>query len=341
MKKTKGQTIDLLYTKKEETNKKIKTNKKNSTKKKNSKVKTNEKNNKDIIDLDNEIIIGLTPKKEQPKNKKQNDIQNKKQNKKVKTSKKKINKKAKKINPKEKTRNKIIKWTLLLILVLLAIVLFMMSSVFNIKNIVVINNEKILTEEIINLSTLTTGNNMFRTSNKTIINGIKTNAYVEDVKIKRSINGTVTLDVKERKATYMLGFANAFVYINTQGYMLEITEEKLELPTIIGFSTSEQEIKAGNRLDVDDLRKLDDVNKIMEASKNSLLANIITRIDISNSNEYKLIIESENKVVKIGDISNLNVKLQMAGSIFEMEKDKKGEIYFQDNSKRAVFKEEV
>ena len=217
----------------------------------------------------------------------------------------------------------------------------MMSSVFNIKNIEVINNEKIPSEEIINLSTLTTGINMFKTSNKTIRNNLKTNAYIENVKIKRNINGTVTLDIKERKATYMLGFANTYVYINNQGYMLEITEEALEVPIITGFSTPEEEIKTGKRLNVDDLRKLDDVNKIIEISKNSLLANIITKIDITNSNDYILIVESENKLIKLGDISNLNIKFQMAGNIFEMEKDKKGEIYFQDNSKKAVFKEDV
>ena len=40
-------------------------------------------------------------------------------------------------------------------------------------------------------------------------------------------------------------------------------EEPLEIPVITGFSTANEEIKAGNRLNVDDLNKLDDVIKIM------------------------------------------------------------------------------
>lgn len=216
-----------------------------------------------------------------------------------------------------------------------------MSSVFNIKKIVVINNSKVSSNEIINLSTLTTNVNMFKTTNKTIREGIKTNAYIEDVKIKRNINGTVTLDVEERVATYMLQFENNYVYINNQGYMLEISANPLELPIITGVSTGNEEIVVGNRLNNEDLKKLDDVIKIVETSKNTPLVNIIAEIDISGFSDYKLTISSEQKIVKIGEMANLNIKLQMAGKILEAESGKIGEIYFQENGKKAVFKEEV
>ncbi len=357
MKKSKGQTVDLLYTNKKEINKKSK----NTTKKKKGKTKKVQNDNNERINLDNEIIIGLTPKKEETektkKNKKAekqktNNVgaaisrpqKRKKTNSKKQTSKKKNeNTKAntKKINTKKKRKNKIIKWILIIILLATAVILFMMSSIFNIKEIVVVNNSKVSSQEIINLSQLIPGINMYKITNKTIKNNIKSNAYVEDVSIKRNINGTVTLDVKERRATYMLKFANAYVYINNQGYMIEISEEPLELPIITGFLTSNEEMKAGNRLNVDDLNKLDDVIKIMEVSKNTPLANIITEIDISNSMDYKLTVASEKKTVTIGDMTNLNIKLQMAGKVFSAEKDRTGEIYFQDDGKKAIFKEEV
>ena len=358
MKKSKGQTIDLLYTNKKETNKKTKnkSNKiKGTTKKKNTKTKKVQNNDNEIINLDNEIIIGLTPKKEEEKNQKNNktkktskkktkqkNVGNRNarsnENRKINSKKKTTNKKQ---DPKKKRKVKTIKLTMLFVLIVTAIVLFMMSSVFNIKEIVIINNNKVPSQEIINLSTLTTGVNMFKTTNRTIEDGIKANAYVESVSVKRNINGRITLDIKERVSTYMLKFANAYVYINNQGYMLEITETPLELPIITGFSTSNEEIKAGNRLNKEDLQKLDDVIKIIETSKNTPLANIITEIDISDSLEYKLKIASEGKTVRIGTITNINIKLQMAGKVFESEKGKIGEIYFQEDGKKAIFKEEV
>lgn len=332
MKKSKGQTVDLLYENKKTKNKK-------STRKKNTSKKENDK----IINLDNEIIIGLTPKKEEKtKAKKKNNKKNKTSNVKKKNSNKKKTQQNKKntSNPKKRIWLKFAKWLFIILLLLTGIVIFMLSSIFNIKEIKVVNNNKISTEEIINLSTLKIDNNMFKTTNKTIKDNIKTNAYIENVKIKRSINGTVTLDIIERKPTYMLKFANAYVYINNQGYMLEMSETPLELPTITGFETPSEQIKEGNRLEVEDLKKLEDVIKIMNSASETTLASIITEIDISDSDNYKLSITSENKVVDFGTATNINVKLLKTEEVIEKEKGKEGEIYFQ-NSEKTVFREKV
>ena len=366
MKKSKGQTIDLLYTNNKDENKKKKNNKKNvknsksksknTVPKKKSKTGKAKKSGTDRINLDNEIIIGLTPKRKEPKNveKKKNTRNNskkknsKKQNKKTyKNSKqdkrrenqKKLTKKEPKENKKKKI--KIIKWITIIILIVFTISLFMLSSVFNIKKIVVINNKRIPEETIISLSRLTPGNNMFKTTNRMIRNNLKENAYIEDVEVKRNINGTVTLDIKERKPSYIIEFANLYVYINNQGYMLEISEEKIEVPTIIGITTQNEEIKEGNRLNINDLNRLDGILKIMEAAKSTSLADRIIKIDISNPTSYVLEIGNENKTVILDDMSNINIKLQMAEQVMKSEEGKSGEIYFQEDGKKAIFKEEV
>ena len=60
-------------------------------------------------------------------------------------------KKNKKINIKKKRRLKILKWTGLIILIITAITLFLLSDIFNVKEIKVIENNKITSEEIISL----------------------------------------------------------------------------------------------------------------------------------------------------------------------------------------------
>ena len=342
--KSKGETIELLYTKPEKTNKQIKT-RKTKTKKKNvgaTNSHTKKNNINTTINLDNEIIIGLTPKKVE--NKRKNNKTNSKKQRKNKsinqvraTSK---NNKNKKQSKKKKVGLQIFKWTSILVLITTAIIFFMMSSVFNIKAIIVSNNNKISSEEIIKLSGLTTGINMFKISNNSIRNGLKVNPYIQDVRIRRDITGTVEIEVEERVPTYMLKFANAYVYINNQGYMLEITETPLELPTITGFETPAESIKEGNRLIVEDLEKLEDVIKIIESAKNNSLANIITEVNIADSKNYILTIASELKTVQFGDMSNVNVKLLKIEALIEQEKGIEGEIYFQD-SEKTVFREEV
>lgn len=350
MKKTKGQTVDFLYVNKNETKKKTKkvgttSSRPQKNKKKKTKTRKTQNNSDTKINLDNEIIIGLTPKiteNKTPKNNKKRRTSKKSNNKKTnnRPNQKQKNKTIKKQKPKSKYKNKIIKWIIILLLALAAVALFMLSSIFNIKQIIVLNNSKISSQEIINLSTLQVGINMFKTTNSTIKNGIKSNAYIEDVNIKRNLNGTVTLEIEEKVPTYMLKLENTYAYINNQGYILEISETALELPLITGFKTPNEQINAGSRLVEEDLIKLGDVIKIMETAKNLSLESLITQIDISNSNDYTLTLESESKTIKFGDISNADVKLRAIKVVLEAEKGKAGEIYFQDTNK-TIFREEV
>ena len=71
MKKSKGQTVDLLY-KTKENSKRPK-----QTKKKKAKNK-DKKSDNGIINLDNEIIIGMTLKEEPRKNEKKKNLANRK-----------------------------------------------------------------------------------------------------------------------------------------------------------------------------------------------------------------------------------------------------------------------
>ncbi len=349
MKKSKGQTIDSFYTSKDEKTKRRNTKKVKNIKEKRPaktrKGRTQKNNNEDndIIDLNNEIVIGMTlkeePKKDNKtkKNKKQKDkktVKKSKPTKKVQTTKN--NKKPKKKN----IKLKIIKWIVLLALLATAIILFMLSSVFNITNITVTNNNKISEQEIISLSGLTKNENMFKISNQKVKEAVKQNPYIESVKITKTISGTVNLEVTERVATYMLKFANGYVYINNQGYMLEISQEPLELPIISGFKTPTEDIKEGNRLIVEDLKELENIIKIVETAKTTSVGAIIAEIDISDPTNYKIIIPSENKTVEFGELTNINIKILKIEYIIEQEKGRQGEIYFQSTEK-AVFREKV
>ena len=278
--------------------KKDNVDKKKQTKNKNKKAKKSSNR----INLSNEIIIGLTPKQEEAKAKKKNIKKKPKAT--AKTTKKDTKKKTKtKGKPKTKTKSKtkvsrarinrdfehrelnkvkvaIAKWTGIVILVAILLIIILRSSLFNIKEIAVVNNTKLTADEIISLSDIQIGMNMFEYSNKMVNKKLSQNPYIESASIKRSLSGTLTIDINERKPTYMLKFANAFVYINNQGYMLEITETPIEVPVITGFETPIDDIKEGNRLCVNDLMKLEDVIKIMNSANETSLAKRITSVDI-------------------------------------------------------------
>lgn len=317
------------------------------------------KKDDDIFCFDNEIVIGVTkipePKNEKkkklpnnkPKKKNNKKLQNKKSKQKPKQPQRKLTEEEKQILRKKRARSKfigmIIKWTFLIVSLIIAIIYFMLSPIFNISEIKVTGNEKITENQIISLSGIQLGDNIYKTNKKEVVNKIKQNSYIENIEFKRSLPNKIELNVEERKATYMLEFSNSYVYINNQGYILEISQEKIDGQIIIGFATETDQIHEGNRLCNEDLEKLDMVLKIMDSANRNNVSTLITKIDISDKSDYKLILESENKIAHLGDASNISTRILYLKSIIEHEKGKTGELFINGdlNNDKVFFREKV
>ena len=279
--------------------------------------------------MDDEIIIGVENKKAPSKNKKTSKKTNAKKNNKNKTVK----------HKKGKVRKQA-KIVFGIILFVVVVILLLCSPIFDIRNIEVSGNSKNSNEKIINFSGLELHTNIFKFNKGFVKEKIKENAYIENVEVTRKLPSTVQIEIEEREAKYMLQFADSYVYINNQGYMLEISNEKLDIPILIGFTTDLSNIKAGNRINVADLNKMNMVIKIYEAAKSNGLGELITKIDISNEKNYTIILEKEGKTVYLGDCSELNTRILYLKSILETSQGKSGELFLNVdlNSQEAYFR---
>lgn len=321
--------------------------KKNTKNKVNKNAKSNKITNpnkeSNLFDFDKEVVIGMPkiPETKQQKNKRKNkNISN---NKKKPAVTKKISKKQEMAIKKRKLILKIIRTIILIGILIGTLIYILLSPLFNIKDVTVTGNNKLSGEEIISLSEIRTEENIFKTSKNDIKNKIKTNPYVENVKIRRKLPDKVEIIVVERVATYMLPFANSYVYINNQGYMLEITSQKANLPIITGFSTPEENLHEGERLLSEDLVKLGEVLQIIESANANGIQELITKIDISNRQDYTIMLEKEKKLVHMGDVSNLSTKMSYINKIIQDEAGIEGEIFVNTDltNKGAVFREKV
>ena len=305
-------------------NEKIKN--KNTTKKsKTTKTKKKTKNKEEEF----ELKIGIEDEKVKPKKKKKKT--------------KKLTKKQEIARKKRKAFLRLVKWATLILLLIGGGIGFLLSSFFNIKKIEIVGNNKLTRDEAISLSQIEIEENTFKLSKNKIEKNIKQNAYVESVKIKRNLPSTILIEIEERVPTYMITFANAYAYINNQGYFVEISKEKLELPIITGYATKEEDIQLGERLCTEDLQKLDDILQIMKAAESNEIANIVTKINISDKQDYVLELKSEKKTVHVGDTSNLSTKMLYIKEIIEQNKKIEGEILVNTdlNNKWAIFRKKV
>ena len=238
--------------------------------------------------------------------------------------------KKRKSNKKKKSKKiTILKWTSLILIILAGIIYFFLSPIFNINEIVITGNEKIPQEEILKLSQVQKGNNVFIKTKYSIIENIKENTYIGEVKIKRKLPGTLYIEVKERNISYQIEYNENYVYVDSQGYILEISQEKQNLIILKGCNTQEFENK--KRIDEIDLEKLTMVIKVKAALKTINKFQEITYIDIANKEEYVVYLETEKKTIYLGDGSNLKDKVLSLEKILESEKGIEGSIYLNGN----------
>lgn len=356
-KKHRNEELNFLYLDmdtKETTKKEKKLNKQKVNYKKKRNQRADSKKSAPIeeekFNFDNEIVIGVTkipaPKSKVNRSnmKKEKVVNNQKakQEKKkppIKQPREQKEEKQQEVEdkPKQKERViKLIKCGVLLTTLGVALILFLLSPVFNITKIEVENNNKINMETYISLSQIQLGENTFKISKNKVIKNIKQDPYVEEVKVIRKLPDTIKLQVKERKARFAIEYASSYLYINSQGYILEIVEQNQDLPMIRSIKTPEEQLKVGNRLIEEDLEKLGSVLKIIEAANGVSIGQYITYIDIADKHNYILRLEEKKKNIYLGDDSNLSNKMLYSKAIIEKEEGIEGNIQAADSIKGNV-----
>ncbi len=332
MTKQQKKQIDNLYNFSEQTTTNIKEQekiKKKKAREREKRIKQKKAEQKSQFDFDTETVIGMAQKNNKVK---EQEIQRKK------------TKKQAKLERKMKKIKRIIKWTALLLIIIGGIIFALVSPLFNIKEIQVVNNNLITTETIVSLSQLQENQNIFKFNKNKVEKEIKTNPYIESVNIKRKIPNKVEISIEERKRNFNVEFLNGYAYINNQGYILEISEQKLDLPVIQGISTEQEQIMEGNRLNTEDLEKLETVIKIFNISQKYDLDKKISGINIENKNNYIIYMDEEKKTIYLGNESNLSNKMLYLSPILQETQGKEGIIYLNgdfNNNFNPIFREKV
>lgn len=343
MKSKKNEELNFLYLN-NQNNEDIKKMVSREKKQKRTKKKAKEEHIDESFNFENEIVIGVTkiPKEKEKRN--TSKANKKLQNKSVENKKgadKKSAPKNKKETKKKKITKKILKWTSLIIILLATLVLFITSPLFNVTEITVVGNNTVSTETIVSLSQIEIGGNIYKTSKETIKKRIKENAYIENVEVRRKLPNKIELEIKERKTSYMLEYGGSFAYINNQGYILEVSNEKLDVPIIEGYTTNAEELQAGKRLNKEDLSRLEMILKITESKESNEILEKINRISIEDNQNYTLKMEEEKKTVYLGNATNLSSRMLYLKAVLEDTKGLTGEIFISGDlvKEKAFFRQ--
>lgn len=213
-------------------------------------------------------------------------------------------------NYKRRAKINKLKRKLLLITFLLIILLIILcyTPILQVRKITCVGNASISSEDIIAASQIKAGDNMIRTSKNDAINNIKSLPYIKSVEIEKDFPSTIKIKIVECEIHSYIEINQKFVYLDDEGKVLEISDQK---PDKIVPSLKSGNIKTYN---INELISFEDPNQLsvyqtlISSLKKSAFANILTNIDISNTNDLEFTV-NDQFTVELGNTEKLDYKI--------------------------------
>jgi len=226
----------------------------------------------------------------------------------------------------KRKKKRISKFVLVFILLIsLSITLCLKLSYFNISEIKVYNNKNLSVQEIIKLSNINKGSNIFYINTKESATDILKNSYILHVDIKRNLPSSIDITVEERSASFYAVKGDTFLIVGKDGTILEEKQslDNSALIKLLGFNTKDAIV--GKKLPQDDERKISVIGTVTDFINRDKSKFKIISVDISDLLNIR--IYYANMYVKLGTSEDLSKKLDKAITMLELDQLKNAKGY--------------
>ncbi len=208
------------------------------------------------------------------------------------------------------------KLAVLLFIICISIVFLLSSNLFTIINIVVEGNNNVSKEEIIRLSSIYYGQNIFRINKKKSMRDILQNPYAEYIKISRNLPRTVTIDIIERKPIAVVPYVGSYLSIDKNGIILEVNTKikNKDVPIIQGLKFSN--FKIGDKLDLEVKQQFDTTLNIINAVNKAEFVNEVSGIIMVDTDNLKMTTR-KGITILLGNNNNIEYKVSFAKTMYD------------------------
>jgi len=204
-----------------------------------------------------------------------------------------------------------------IIIISIFIVLLLKLPYFNINKISVIGNNNITSKEIIELSDICIGNNIFYVNSKKSEKNLLKNPYILSAKVEKKLPNKIVLNITERKAKLYVLNEGYYYIVDENSIVLEKKKniDNQNLKRLLGANTDE--IIVGKVLSFDDQNKIEIIKTLTNIINSSTIAKNIRMIDVSDIYDIKAYMG--NLCIKLGDGEKLDEKFNRAFAIINKQ----------------------
>lgn len=195
----------------------------------------------------------------------------------------------------------------LLLLLVLAVVLLINSSIFEISSINVMGNSRFSVQEIIERSGVAVGDNILKLSEKDIKARLEENPYISVTDIVREFPDKITIYISEREAAVQFEYAGVYCNADYDGVVLAATQtHDPALILIKGMDLTGYQL--GERIMVQDEQLFSDYLELIKQLNGYSLMEQVRQADFSDSMDLKLTMQN-GLTVRLGSPVQLSDKL--------------------------------
>ncbi|MDD3267809.1 MAG: FtsQ-type POTRA domain-containing protein [Syntrophomonadaceae bacterium] len=218
----------------------------------------------------------------------------------------------------KKLRSKIFQFAILILIFFISVFLFMHSAFFEIDKITITGLEKLTKEEVLKLSELKTGVNIFRIDEQFMCRTVEIHPLIKSAKVIRHLPRTVEMQVEERKIWALVPYQDMFLCIDNEGICIDkINSFSFASYLIITLDTLPERVNIGQAVHAEGIGK---IRQVWEALSPENRKKISDFHYISNNKEI-VIYTARGTQVKFGKMERLAEKAEFFNQIFIMEDD--------------------
>ena len=207
---------------------------------------------------------------------------------------------------------------LLAFVALLSAYLFMHSTIFDVTQIRVSGNEKVTQEEILALSGLTPGMNLFSLDEKLAGKSIEVHPMIKQAQIKRHLPNQVSINVVERQVWAVIPFKDLFLCIDDSGVCFDkLNTVPVGNELIITLETVPEYVNLGQTVNSQATGMIRAVWQAIASDEQAFISDIHYQDQDQTIKIYTL----QGTEVRFGNLERLDEKVKMFSEVLGMEKE--------------------
>lgn len=217
-------------------------------------------------------------------------------------------------------RFKIFQLAILILIFFISVFLFMHSAFFNIEKIEVTGLEKLTRGEVLKLSGIKTGVNIFKVDEQFICRSVEMHPLVKHAQMIRHLPRTIELHVEERKIWALVPYQDMFLCIDSEGICIDkINCFSFANYPVITIDKLPERINLGQAVQAEGITNIKQVWEALSPENRKRISDFHY---VTSSKEI-VIFTAEGTQVKFGKIERMAEKTEFFDQIFKMEDDLK------------------